>query len=85
MWLCIENMSLAAVAEGLGSGIVLYLDEGKKEAERVLGLPESYELTAILKIGEPGEEGYPRERNPYAPRRPEFSWLHMDRFHEAET
>ena len=85
VWLCIENMSLAAVAEGLGSGIVLYWDEGKKEAERVLGLPEGYELTAILKIGVPGEEGYPRERNPYAPRRPEFSWLHIDRFHEEKT
>lgn len=85
VWLCIENMSLAAVAEGLGSGIVLYWGEGKKEAERALGLPEGYELTAILKIGEPGEEGYPREKNPYAPRRPEFSWLHIDRFHEAGT
>lgn len=85
VWLCIENISLAAVAEGLGSGIVLYWGEGKKEAERVLGLPEGYELTAILKIGEPGEEGYPREKNPYAQRRPEFSWLHIDRFHGAGT
>jgi nitroreductase len=31
-WLCIENMSLAALAEGLGSGIVLLWDEEKKEA-----------------------------------------------------
>jgi nitroreductase len=85
VWLCIENISLAAVAEGLGSGIVLYWGEGKKEAERALGLPEGYEVTAILKIGEPGEEGFPREKNPYAPRRPEFSWLHLDRFHEAGT
>ncbi len=85
VWLCIENMSLAAVAEGLGSGIVLYWGEGKKEVERTLGLPEGYELTAILKIGEPGEEGYPREKNPYAQRRPEFSWLHVDRFHETAT
>jgi nitroreductase len=85
VWLCIENMSLAAVEEGLGSGIVLYWGEGKIEAGSVLGLPEGYELTAILKIGEPGEEGYPREKNPYAPRRPEFSWLHIDKFHEAGT
>ncbi|MGD8226453.1 MAG: nitroreductase family protein [Desulfobacteraceae bacterium] len=85
VWLCIENMSLAAVAEGLGSGIVLYWDEGKKEAERTLGLPEGYELTAILKIGVPGETGYPREKNPYAPRRPDFSWLHVDRFRQKAT
>jgi 5,6-dimethylbenzimidazole synthase len=80
VWMCMENISLAAVAEGLGTGIVLYWGEGQKEAGKILGLPEGYEVTAVLKIGVPGEEGYPRERNPYAPRRPDFSWLHMNRF-----
>jgi nitroreductase len=78
--MCIENMSLAAVAEGLGSGIVLYWEERKEEAERLLELPPDYELTAVLKIGEPGEGGGPREKNPFSPRRPEFSWLHRNRF-----
>lgn len=80
VWMCLENMSLAAVAEGLGSGIVLYWDEGKEEAERLLGLPPDYELTAVLKIGEPAEAGFSREENPFSPRRPEFSWLHKNRF-----
>jgi nitroreductase len=80
VWMCMENMSLAAVAEGLGSGIVLYWGEKQKEAGRVLGLPGDYEVTAVLKIGVPGEEGHPRDANPYAPRRPDFSWLHRDRF-----
>ncbi len=80
VWMCIENMSLAAVAEGLGSGIVLYWDDGQKEAGKVLALPKDYKVTAILKIGVPGEEGSPRDKNPYMPRRPEFSWLHRDRF-----
>jgi nitroreductase len=80
VWMCLENMSLAAVAEGLGSGIVLYWGEKQKEAGRILGLPEDYEITAVLKIGVPGEEGYPRDGNPYAPRRPEYSWLHRDRY-----
>jgi nitroreductase len=80
VWMCIENMSLAATAEGLGSGIVLYWGEGQKEVGSVLGLPEEYEVTALLKIGVPGEEGYSRDKNPYYPRRPEFSWLHHDRF-----
>jgi nitroreductase len=78
--MCIENMSLAAVAEGLGSGIVLYWGEGQKDAGRVLGLPADYEVTALLKIGVAQEEGYSRDENPYMPRRPEFSWLHYDRF-----
>jgi len=80
VWMCIENMSLAAVAEGLGSGITLYWEEGQKEAGKVLCLPEDYEVTAVLKIGVPGEEGYPRDKNPYGPRRTEFSWLHSDHF-----
>ncbi len=80
VWMCLENMSLAAVAEGLGSGIVMYWGEGQKEAGKILGLPEGHEVTAILKIGVPGEKGYARDKNPYAPRRPDFSWLHMNRF-----
>jgi 5,6-dimethylbenzimidazole synthase len=78
-WLCIENICLAAVAEGLGSGIVFYPPEGKAMITDLLGLPTNYGLAAVLKIGVPGEEGYNREKNPYFPRRPEFSWLHKDR------
>jgi nitroreductase len=73
-------MSLAAVAEGLGSCIVLLWDEEKRQAEKLLGLPENYELTALLKIGVPGEKGFARDKNPRGPRRPEFSWLHKNRF-----
>jgi len=80
VWLCIENMSLAAVAEGLGTGIVLYWDEEKAMAGELLGLPADYELTAVLKIGVPGEEGYSREENPFGPRRPDFSWLHKNTY-----
>ena len=80
LWLCIENISLSAVAEGLGTGIVLFWGDIKKEVGEILGLPDDLELTAVLKIGEPAKEGYPRDGNPYTPRRPEFSWLHRDRF-----
>ena len=80
VWLGIENMSLAAVAEGLGSCIVLYWGEEKKKVETLLGLPADYELTALLKIGVPGEKGFARDKNPRGPRRPEFSWLHKNRF-----
>jgi len=73
-WLAVENMSIAAVAEGLGSNIISYWDDGKKEVEKILGLPEDYELTCVLKFGVPGEEGTPRKR------RPEFSWLHKNKF-----
>jgi 5,6-dimethylbenzimidazole synthase len=79
-WLCIENMSLAAVADGLGSGIVTYWAKQKEEGERLLGLPDGCELIAIMKIGVPGEEGSPRDKNPSRTRRPDFSWLHKNKF-----
>lgn len=80
VWMCLENISLAAVAERLGTGIVLFWGKGQEEAGKVLGLQEDYQLTAVLKIGVPAEKGYPRDKNPYAPRRPEFSWIHKNRF-----
>jgi nitroreductase len=73
-WLAVENMSLAAVAEGLGSNIISYWAEEKKEVEKIIGLPDGYELTCLLKFGEPGEEVKPPKR------RPEFSWLHKNKF-----
>jgi len=73
-WLCIENMSLAAVADGLGSGIVVFWGEQEKEVKKILGIPGDYELAAVLKIGEPGESPSPPLK------RPEFSWLHRNKF-----
>lgn len=73
-WLAVANMSLAAVGEGLGSNIISYWDEGKKEVEKILGFPEDYELTCVLKFGVPGGEVTPPKR------RPEFSWLHKNKF-----
>lgn len=73
-WLCIENMSLAAVANGLASGIVVFWGEQEKEVKKILGLPQDYELAAVLKIGVAGE-------TPSAPaKRAELSWLHKNRF-----
>jgi len=73
-WLCVENMSLAAVAEGLGTGIVSYWDEAQREAEKVLGIPKKYELVCVLKIGVPAELPGPRKL------RPKSSWLHRNKF-----
>jgi nitroreductase len=73
-WLCIENMSLAALAYGLGSGIVVFHGEQEKEVKKILGMPEDHDLACVLKIGEPGETVSP------PPKRPEFSWLHKNKF-----
>ena len=73
-WLAVENISLTAVAEGLGSGIIGMGGAEKQAVERLLGLPAGYELVCILKLGVP--EG----PVPPPPRRPEFSWLHTNTF-----
>ena len=73
-WLSVANISLAAVADGIGSGIVGMMGEAKKEAENLLGVPEAYELVCLLKIGVPAEDVKPpKKREPY-------SWLHRNRF-----
>jgi len=51
--LAIQNMWLAACAEGVGIGWVSILDYGK--VERLLGLPQGVQLIAYLCIGFPRE------------------------------
>jgi 5,6-dimethylbenzimidazole synthase len=51
--LAIQNMWLAACAEGIGIGWVSILDYGK--VERLLGLPEGVQLIAYLCMGFPRE------------------------------
>jgi nitroreductase len=73
-WLAVENILLAAVAEGLGSGIIAFGGEEKKAVETLLGLPAGYEVTCVLKVGVPeGAVTKPAMR-------PEFSWLHKNTF-----
>lgn len=83
-WLAIENICLAAVAEGLGSSIAFYAGEPKEQVADLLGLPVGFGLTCILKVGVPGEEGCDRNNNPIGARRPEFSWLHKNKYQPAE-
>lgn len=73
-WLAVENISLAAVADGLGSGIVAFGGDEKKAVEKLLGLPAGYELTCVMKIGVPEVPGTKPAM------RPEFSWLHINKF-----
>jgi nitroreductase len=73
-WLSVENISLAAVGEGIGTGIVGLMGEAKKQVEDLLGVPEDYEVVCLLKIGVPAGEVKP------PPKREAFSWLHRNRF-----
>ena len=79
-WMCIENMALAATAEGLGIVPSTFWQEGKYQeaVEKLLGIPEDYELATVVLIGV--QEGYPKKKYPDVTKRPDFSWLHRNRF-----
>lgn len=74
-WMCIENIALAATADGLGTQISIFREEFKIAVEKLLGIPEDFELTTILLIGEAGE-------TPGGKRgmRRDFTWLPKNRF-----
>lgn len=73
-WLGIENMSLAAVAEGLGSRIATFWGKAIGEINQLLHVPEEFKLAAALSIGVPAEEPVKKFH------RPEGSWLHRNGF-----
>lgn len=76
-WMCIENMALAATAEGLGMQISILREEHKVAMEKLLGIPEDCELATFVLIGVPAEV---RRTKEFGGTRPDFSWLHRNRF-----
>lgn len=75
-WMCIQNMYLAATAEGLGIVPSELWGEDRAAVEKLLGLPENYRLAAVVLVGK--QKGYPDL--PRIKRRPEWSWLHRNRY-----
>lgn len=68
---CIENILLAATAEGLGS--VTLTSRGSK-IRKMLNIPEGYDIAAVMPIG------YPDEDPDKPPRLPVEEKLHMNTF-----
>jgi nitroreductase len=60
MWACIENILLAMAAEGLYG--VTYVPNGTTSLKEVLGVPEDYEIAALIPIGYP--KNYSVEQKP---------------------
>ena len=58
--------------------------DSDKAVEKILGLPDEYELATVLVIGVP--VSMPKEKEePRGGDRPDFSWLHINRFGSAAT
>jgi nitroreductase len=73
-WMCLENMSLAAVAEGLGTRIAIFGMGADKDINQILKVPTGFDLAAVLSVGVPAMEPAPRKL------RAEESWLHRNQF-----
>ena len=73
-WCCIENMLLAAVAEGLAARIARFNGDFAVQVNKLMNAPASMELMVAVSIGIPDEEPAPRTL------RPEGSWLHRNKF-----
>ncbi|MEW6671795.1 MAG: nitroreductase family protein [Thermodesulfobacteriota bacterium] len=59
VWMMMENLSLAAVAMGLGTQIFTYWDEAEETVNRLLGVPETYRQVAGMNIGLPHPDFHP--------------------------
>lgn len=56
IWCCIENILLAATAEGLGCALRIPVGEEGKKVAQLLGAPEDYWLPCYLGLGYPKAE-----------------------------
>lgn len=80
-WLATQNMALAATAEGIGCVTSTPVGEHKEAIQKLLGLPEGYELATVIVMGVP--ESIPQKREGGVERE-DFSWLHINRFGNRE-
>ena len=61
---CLQNMLLAIHAMGLGGVWLGEILKRRKEVEKLLGVPESCELMAVIALGKPTEEKGEGRRKP---------------------
>jgi nitroreductase len=76
-WMCIQNIALAATADGLGVQISILREEHQIAVEKLLGIPDDHELATMIMIGVPAI--IPKKRE-FGADRTDFSWLHRNHF-----
>lgn len=64
IWCCIENMLLAAAAEGILGVTRIPFDEEIHPLKAALGVPEGYEIPCYLALGYPAKELPPIRQTP---------------------
>lgn len=66
IWCCIENIFLAAAAEGLASTLRIPLGNESGHARKVLGFPKDYLMPCFIGIGKPAQNAFLPEQKPYS-------------------
>lgn len=56
IWCCIENIFLAAAAEGLGSSFRIPFDKETKYLKEAIGHPDNYIMPCYIALGYPAED-----------------------------
>lgn len=87
---CVQNMLLAARAQGLGSALTTFHRLHEEDVCRLLNIPDRYETYALLPVGYPTDRHGPVRRRPvrelafvdswgeawpFAQRQPDDGWL----------
>jgi hypothetical protein len=57
-WCALENMLLAATAEGLGTVFHIPVSDEAEKIKEIVGAPEEYEFTCLLTMGYPAENAF---------------------------
>lgn len=57
-WCALENMLLAATAEGLGTVFHIPVSDEADKIKEIVGAPEGYEFTCLLTMGYPAENAF---------------------------
>ena len=71
--IAVQNLCLKAHELGLGSVVAGFLDHDA--CKKIVGLPDGYEVVAVLPLGKPAAEG-----RPGPPRREQSSFVHLNSF-----
>lgn len=66
IWCCIENMFLAATAEGYACALRIPLGEEGDWARSVLHFPDDYLMPCFIAVGKPSENAAFIEQKPYS-------------------
>lgn len=63
IWCCIENIFLAATAEGCGCALRIPLGDEKDHVKSILDYPGDYEMPCYIAIGKPAKDAPCYEQN----------------------